>query len=100
MESNVYWTHGLGSPDGEGMAWVSAQGPVGSVAVGGGGWASIAPYGGVLSPDDPPFLPIVATKPVPTNPESWLFGVLVPPLAPGTAAVQIHAFVICLEDMP
>lgn len=96
MQTSVTWNHSLTSPDADGIAWVSAAGPEGSVAVGGGGWASI----GVTGSDDVPFLPIVATRPEPTPgyENTWNFGVLVP--ASVGAVVKIHCFVVCLEDLP
>jgi len=96
MEANVYWNHSVNFPDADGVAWVEASGPAGSVAVGGGGYGSIN-TGGL---DDIPFLPIVATKPNPTNPEAWAFGVLSPPCtSPDTPAVKIHCFVVVLENL-
>lgn len=97
MDANVYWNHSPSFPDENGIAWVEASGPIGSIAVGGGGYGSINATG----TDDIPFLPIVATKPQPGYPNAWLFGVLSPPAAPpGSPAVKLHCFVVALENMP
>jgi hypothetical protein len=94
MEANVYWNHAASAPDEDGIAWVGAAGPSGSVAVGGGGYASM----NISGADTLAYLPIIATKPD-SVPEAWLFGVACPPTASG-APVKIHCFVVCLEGMP
>jgi hypothetical protein len=97
METSVHWNHAASYPDEDGIAWVEAAGPTGSVAVGGGGWGSF----NVDGVDDIPTFPIVAMKPEDGVPQAWMFGVVAPLNGPpDEPAVKVHCFVVCLEDIP
>lgn len=98
MEANTYWNHATLAAVPEGLSWVEASGPTGSVAVGGGGYGSFNTTDTV----DTPFFPVLATRPHPDPdyPNVWQFGFQVPPLMGSSGIMKAHVFVVCLEDIP
>jgi hypothetical protein len=107
MQVKTYWIHNAAFGDERGIAWATASGPEGSIAIGGGGYSSRYPdswpHRHLLAPEAN--FPIVASKPG-DAPNSWLIGFAAPPpsLNPPNTEPQLygigaHVFVVVLEGL-
>jgi hypothetical protein len=100
MQVNTYWNSETGVPVAagvDGVTWVEAVGPVGSSAVGGGGYATPYVSGQTYSA---PSYPLVGMKPHPDWAHAWLVGFRVPYTGESLPVAKVRCYVVCLEDLP